>query len=165
MSTQGYPLRIHPVSKELARVATTGTTNTTATVRATIRNPSRRLSCCFTIAFETPDGQRPANYSGADWTVRAMRKNRITGRTAPMHLLQDAIELPAGYELDSAIREIEVAADLTVPVSSAPAAIAGSWVLLVEWEPNQPSMCDDEIERLFADCDVGVDGVPPLLVP
>jgi hypothetical protein len=164
-NTEKPPLRIKAVSKVLARVNTAGTQVLTATVRATIKNPSRRLSCMFSLTFEADDNQVPNSYTSAAWTARAIRRNRITGKSGQLHTLVSSQALPNAYELDSAIREILITAALAIPATSAPATLPGNWVLLVEWEPNQPAMCQDEIENLFGDCDVSVNGTEPTLAP
>lgn len=155
---QGPPLRIKAVAVKLARVETSGAANTTGTPKATIKNPSRRLSCMFSLTFEPDEPKAVASYTSSTWTVQAMRPNRRTGKRGELHALVSAQALPNAYELDSAIRELKIATSLAIPTTAGAAAIAGDWVLLVEWEPNQPAMCDKEIEDLFSFCDATVDG-------
>ena len=94
------PLRIKSRSVVLARVNTSGTTLTSASAVARIRNPSRRLSLIVTIAFEADGNQRPASYGTSVWQMRAMRPNRVTGRTAPLHLVvADALLLEFELQL------------------------------------------------------------------
>lgn len=153
------PYRIKPLSIVLARVPSTAGAANSVTMRATIKNPSRRLSCMFSIAFEADVTEVPNSYNSSTWTVRAMRKNRMTNRTGQMHLLVNGQALPNGYELDSAIRELLITATLAPPLRvDGTTVIPGNWVLLAEWEPNQPAMCEKEIEDLFGDCDVAVNG-------
>lgn len=162
--SEDAPLRIHPLTVTLARVAAAGGSASSATVVASIINPSRRLSCSFRVGFEPAAGSSiPASYGSSTWTVRAVSPNRITRGKADMHLIRDTEVLPEGYEIDSAVRELRVSCVLGLPLDAAAATIAGQWVLYCEWEPNQPAMCEPEIIDLFARCGLVAPGATVLL--
>jgi len=154
--TSDAPLRIKPLSKVLARVDAASTAGQTVTARATLKNPSRRLSVCFSVAFEADDNSVPNTYPDSTWSARAVRRNRLTGKNPQAHALITAQVLPNMYELDSAIREILITAVLGVPLDGAAGVVSGNWVLLAEWEPNQPAMCEPEIKALFEIVDLSV---------
>lgn len=157
VNREDSPLRIKTVSQALCRINSNSSTSGSVTVRASVLMPSRRLSCMISLAFESGDGQTPNGFNSSTWVLRAIRRNEATGRRARLHTLASE-SLPSGYELDSAIREVEVEATLKAPLTAGSAAIAGEWVLLVEWEPNQPSMCEEEIRELFSYCEATVQG-------
>lgn len=136
----------------LAQVNTSGTSNPTATAIARVFNPSKQLSCAFSVAFEPSSLITPvANFQSAKWTTTAMRPGGRDAREAYLHAIESAINLPRLYEMETAVRMVEISCALTVPLDGGGAAIAGNWVVTAEWEPDQP-MCDDDVAALYAKC-------------
>lgn len=158
--TTEKPFRIYSKHVLLSKVLSSSTTGLVSIVAA-VKNPSRRLSCFISVAFEPSSKQPVASYSTQPvWSVTPLRLNRHTNQRVPLQVLSyaSAANLPAAIEVDTAVREFRIAGSLYVPKDSTPATIAGDWVLLVEWEPNQPGMCVDEWEALFKFCDATLEG-------
>lgn len=143
----GYSVKSERV--QLARVNASGASNATGTAIARINNPSRRLSCSVSVAFEPDSPQAIPNYAGATYTLTAMRPGTNASKEARLHTILAATALPHAYEMDTAIRAIEVSAALTIPLTAGAAAIPGDWVLVVEWEPNQ-NLCIEDYEAQLA---------------
>lgn len=125
---------------------------TTATARARVTNPSSRYNLSMAIAFE-PDaalGIAPNSNSTA-WTINAIRPGGREGREARLHEVQASTAAPDLYEVNSAVREFEIVAALTVPLDAGGAAITGAWVLTAEWEPAM-SLCAEDIRGVYAKC-------------
>lgn len=150
----GAALGIKRISVPLAKVNSAGTTRTSATVAARIVNPSRRLSCALSVAFELETQGSITTYSSATWTVRALRPGGDDGRESELHTIESGIALPRMYELDSAIRALLVTCSVTIPQRSG-TNLAGDWRLVVEWEPNI-TMCEEEILALYSQCDASL---------
>lgn len=136
----------------IGRVNTSGTQRTSGDIVARIYNPSRKLSCGFSVAFDPDTKQAISSYAGATWTPRAMQAG-ANGGEAELHTLETSQPLPRMYELDSAIRIVRLTCSLRIPTDATPTSIAGNWVLVVEWEPNQ-LMCIEEVNELYANCSV-----------
>jgi len=139
----------------LAKVNTSGTTLTSASVAARIDNPAARLVCGFSLSFEPKIPQVFTNYASAAWTATAMRPGGGTGREAKLHNIFSAQALPQLYEIASAVRSVLIEATVTIPLTAGAVAIEGEWVLVSEWEPGMP-MCLDEIAALYARCNAQV---------
>jgi hypothetical protein len=137
----------------LAKVNATGTSHTSDTVTARITNPSARLNCCFSVGFEPDTSQEPAPFTPGDftWTLTALRPGGTDGREARLHVIEDSKDLGRAYEVETAVKLIEVAATIGVPVDGAAAAIPGRWILEVIWEPAIP-MCTSEVKALYVFC-------------
>lgn len=138
----------------LAKTNTSGTSQPTATVTAYVRVPSSRLTVAMSVAFE-PDngGVAPSSYSGSQWTVRAMRPGdaRSGSKECELHEVDSSKALPRMYEATSSVRLFKITCALAIPVNASAAALAGSWVLEAEFEPNT-LICDAEAEQLLPVC-------------
>jgi len=159
----GPPTWIKTANKRVCRVETSGAPNLTGAPVCWIRNPSSRISCCISLSFE-PDVQATiGSYTAATYTMRAWRRNLVTGKTSELHTLQPATNLPHAYELDSAVNLVRLVTALAIP-TVAGVAVAGDWVLQCEWQPNTP-LTDAAAQQLFSECDIELVGDPPVLRP
>jgi hypothetical protein len=136
----------------LVKVNTAGTSQTSGTVVARIRNPSRKLGCAFQIHFEVhqADGRTVASFAGAPSNVWTTRVYDPTGGHI-LHTIQTDQTLPRQYEMETFAPGVQITATLGLPLDVAAAAIAGTWVMVVRWEPVVP-MCDEEIRALYNQC-------------
>lgn len=136
----------------LAQVASAGG-STTATAEASyfarIFNPSRRLSCGFSVGFESKGGP-VADFNSSTFTIRAFRPAG-DGAEAALHVIQSSTNLPQAYEVDTSVRILQLELKLTIPKDAAAANLTGNWVLEVIWEPNV-DMCLSDLERLYSEC-------------
>lgn len=142
------------VRVELAKVNTSGTSQPTASVTAYVRVPSSRLTVAMSVAFEPASGGvAPSSYSGAQWTVRAMRPGdaRSGSKECELHEVDSSKALPRMYEATSSVRLFKITCALAIPVDVSAAALAGSWVLEAEFEPNT-LICDNEAQQLLPVC-------------
>lgn len=150
------PLRQRIATCKMGRVETSGTSQTSATRKATILNPSRRLSCSISLSFEPDQPVTLTGYgTGCVWTLTAYRMNPENRRVATLHTIESGQALPRLYEVDTAVRLIEVSAVMTIPQSAA-GNVAGDWILACEWEPNQfiSDPCGDEVANLLSLCGI-----------
>lgn len=149
------PFRTKSVSVPIARSSASGSAGNSATVKCLIQLPSRRLSCAFSVSFEPDSSQRVASYAVAPtWTATALRRNPVSNKVGTLHSIFSGRSLPELYEVDTAVRLIELSVLVTVAQDGAAATIPGVWVLLVEWEPNQDmASCPGEEAQLFGLCD------------
>lgn len=160
----GPPTWVRAISRVIARVNTSGTSNTTGTPIVWVRNPSRRLSCFVSVSFEPDVTATIGSYTSSTYGMTAYRRNRTNARLAELHtLLTSGTSLPHAMEFDSAVRVIRVATSLAIPTVGG-SSVAGNWVCSCEWEPNQP-MDDDTVRALLNLCDVELAGEPPTLAP
>lgn len=134
----------------LAKVNTSGTTRTSASVAARIDNPSARLVHSFSLAFEPKTPQAFTNYQSAVYSATAIRP-RLDGRESTLHAIFSNRSLPELWEVSSAVRGIIVEATLKIPLTAAAAEVEGEWVLVAEWEPAMP-MCEEEFWDLASGC-------------
>lgn len=148
---------IKRVRQVLAKVNTSGSSNPTGTVIAHVRVPSSRLSVAMSVAFEPDAGAAVSSYSNAQWTVRAMRPgdSRSGSKECELHEVDSSKALPRMYEATSNVRLFKITCALAVPVDGSAAAIAGSWVLECEYEPNT-LICDADAEMLLPVCTANV---------
>ena len=138
----------------LAKVNTSGTTQTSGTIVARLRNPSRKLGCGFQIHFEVhqTDGRTVNSFAAAPANVWTTRVYDPDGGHL-LHELQNSVTIPRQYEMETFAPGVQITATLGLPLDIAAAAIAGTWVLLVKWEPVIP-ICDDEARSLYSQCAV-----------
>jgi hypothetical protein len=136
----------------LAKANTSGTTQTSGTVVARIRNPSRKLGCGFQIHFEVhqADGRTVNTFDGAPGNLWTTRVYDPEGGHL-LHEIQSSVTIPRQYEMETFAPGVQVTAVLGLARDIAAAAIAGTWVLTARWEPVVP-MCDDEVRALYAQC-------------
>ena len=150
----------------LAKANTSGTTQTSGTIVARLRNPSRKLGCGFQIHFEVhqADGRTVESYDAAPanlWTTRVYDPEG--GHV--LHTIQSSVAIPRQYEMETFAPGVQITAVLGLPRDIAAGAIAGTWVLITRWEPVVP-MCDDEVRALYAQCAVTLDrGLTAPLAP
>lgn len=122
-----------------------------------IYTPSSRLRVSFGIAFFPTGGstEQPTIAATALWTARPTLRDPISGRHATlMQALFTDRSLPDAYEADSAMERIDITATLVHVAST-----VGHWMLIAEWEPNTP-ITDEELDHLFASCDLQIQGSP-----
>jgi hypothetical protein len=149
--------------KELALVRAAGTSQPTGAITARIVNPSRRLTCSWSIVFESDAVVEIDTWDAASvMTARACSFD--SGREVLEHVLQNAVALPTGYEMDSLVSGVRIVATLGIPLDAAAAVVPGSWILKVTWEPDQP-LCDDEVVALYSQCAADCVPVRTPLVP
>ena len=136
----------------LVKVNTSGTTQTSGTIVARIRNPSRKLGMAFQIHFEAhqADGRTVDSFAGAPSNVWTTRVYDPEGGHL-LQIIQTDATLPRQYEVETFAPGIQITATLGLPLDVAAAAIAGTWVMVVRWEPVVP-MCEDETRALYAQC-------------
>jgi len=152
-------IRANRKSVSLARVESSGTSRTSASVAALVVNPAARLICSFSITFEPDTVQALANYNSAVWSARAMRVGE-DGRQAQLHEIFTSEGLPQLYEVGTAVRLIMLSATVTIPLTAGAAAIPGRWICEAQWEPAMP-MCEDEIAALYSQTGLSVALAPP----
>lgn len=131
----------------LAKVNTSGTSQTSGTVVAKLRNPSRKLGCGFQIHFEAKSRIAINAFDGAPanlWTTRVYDPDG----DHMLHELQSSVTIPRQYEMETFAPGVAITAVLGIPRDGGGTTIEGTWVLRVRWEPVIP-MCDDEARALF----------------
>lgn len=134
----------------LAKVNSSGTANTTDTVIARIRNPSRKLGCAFQVHFESKDQIAVNAFDGSPanlWTTRVYDPEG--GHL--LHFLQESVSIPRQYEVETFAPGFQISAVLGLPRDASSNVIPGQWVMRVRWEPVVP-MCDDEVRALYGQC-------------
>lgn len=147
---------IKRIPTHLAKVNTSGTALTSATVRARVRNPSSRLRCTISVSFEPATKTIVDSYTGSTWIVRALRPgDNEGGQECELHTLESGLALPRAYTIDDQIRLVEIRATLAIPTDGAAANLAGVWRMVTEWEPTIP-MCDEEVFGLYSQCDASL---------
>lgn len=132
----------------LARVATAGAAQTSGTVIAKIRNPSRKLGCGFQVHFEAASRIAVNAFDGSPanlWTTRVYDPEG----DHLLHFLQEAMTIPRQYEMETFAPGVQLSIVLGLPRDAGGNTIAGNWILRVRWEPVIP-MCDDEARALGA---------------
>jgi len=142
-----------------------------ATNYALAFNPSRRLSCSIEVFFETVQNLTAAqlvSVYNATWNLKAMAKGAARHGSAPLHDVVSSangnsvveLALPHSYELDTAIRVLQIATVAT----GGPTTIGGStlglgfWWIRGRWEPNQ-AIEPSELASLFGLCDIACETV------
>ena len=120
------------------------TDGTTKVVSAFLDVPSRRISTIIEAFYIADTTGAPVTSWNATWTLRALA--RSPSQDSPLHFLEGSaaptyVDLPRAYELDSAIRCVEIKLQLTdyPKIGSGPGIIVeGVWALQARFEPNTP---------------------------
>lgn len=147
---------------------------TTFTVLFFAHNPSPRLRWSITVGWEI-DGNKQFVLGGLmtpRWQMTAVRIPDSGGPTADLNaIFVDVVgtatprNLPDGYELDSAVKDVRGA--LTLHDGSGndiDIGLAGNLVIEARWEPHDGSTDRNEIWQLLQRADLKVIGASPIIL-
>lgn len=135
----------------LAKVNTSGTSRTSASVAARVDIPAGRLIVGVSVGFEPATAQAFTNFASAVWSATAIRPRIDGGKEARLHSIFAGRALPEQWEVTTTVRSILIEATVTVPLTAASAAIEGEWVLMAVFEPAIP-MCEEEVAAIYSRC-------------
>lgn len=147
--------RVHPKSIMLAQ-STMDSGTGTGTARVRIYTPSARLRLTFGIAFYPTAGttEQATIPATAVWSAAPCLQEPVSQRYMTLQNLFSSLTLPDAYEMDSASKRIDITATLAHVDG-----VAGHWMLIAIWEPNT-LVSDEELDHLFASCDLQLQGQP-----
>ncbi len=126
--------------------------STQRSIQFSVHVPARRISAYIALFFvpSTPTDTFDISYTNCVWDLWAVEKSP-NGESIGLYIVDAAAQVPRVYEVDSAIRDYTVFADLVGPSSGGK---AGKWYAKTRFEPNTP-MDDKELIDLFNDCKLG----------
>jgi hypothetical protein len=123
----------------------------TNTARFFIKNPSVLLHLTIEIFARNPSDKGQAQtYTGETWTLTAQADR--DGSAVPTNAILTAQSLPDSYEASTGVKMMRGSVAL--------ADVHEDGVIYevqCTWEPGQPGMGQEELDRLFSECELTAD--------
>jgi hypothetical protein len=149
-----------------------GATGAIPTILAQVYNPSNRLRCIVTIAYEADTSNVDPAFATTvpNWSVTPMSKNPVSGRETPLQVVYPEPgtgnqNTPDSYEVDTNIKLLRISleglTDASLSASYVPTTGRCNVMLIAEWEPSV-EMSKEERDALYAQCVITCG--PPVLI-